>query len=124
MKKSSLKMLSLILSVLVTVQVFYAPLYASAENEVSTVSQDETADFSNAAEQTDGEVSDGADGSAQDDGHFTVLREVPELREQCVKHFELSNGKMMAAEYQVPAHFEQNGKWADIDLSLIHIYTF
>ncbi len=119
MKKTSLKMLSLILSVLVTVQVFYAPLYASAENEVSTVSQDETAGFSNAAEQTDGEVSYGADGSAQDDGHFTVLREVPELREQCVKHFELSNGKMMAAEYQVPVHFEQDGKWADIDNSLV-----
>ncbi len=42
-------------------------------------------------------------------------------RDENVKHFIMSDGTMQAAQYDVPVHFQQNGKWVDYDNTLIEI---
>ena len=44
-----------------------------------------------------------------------ILREIPEKREQCVKHFELTEKGMAAAIYPAPVHYEEDGVWQEID---------
>ena len=48
-----------------------------------------------------------------------VLFEAIELREENVKHFRLSDGRYIAAQYDYPVHeLDENGKWQDIDNAL------
>jgi len=48
-----------------------------------------------------------------------VLKEITELREENVKHFNLSNGINKAVLYPQPVHYmDENGNWIDIDNSL------
>ncbi len=44
-----------------------------------------------------------------------ILREVPEKREKCVKHFQMAQKGMAAAIYPVPVHYEEDGEWKEID---------
>ena len=39
-----------------------------------------------------------------------ILREVPEKRERCVKHFQMTQKGMAAAVYPAPVHYEEDGK--------------
>lgn len=44
-----------------------------------------------------------------------ILREVPEKRERCVKHFQMTQKGMAAAVYPAPVHYEEDGQWKEID---------
>lgn len=49
----------------------------------------------------------------------TILGEVEELREENVKHFRLSDGSFVAAQYAEPVHYQDaDGDWQDIDNTL------
>ena len=43
------------------------------------------------------------------------LEEEIEKREEKTKYFKMSDGTIQAAQYSVPVHFEQDGKWVDYD---------
>ena len=49
----------------------------------------------------------------------TIVAEVPEGRSEYSKEFLLSNGLHMATVYADPVHYEKNGKWEDIDNTLV-----
>ena len=58
-----------------------------------------------------------ADGSAASRGIDPF--EVVELREETAKHFRLSDGNYVAAQYNYPVHsLDENGEWQDIDNAL------
>ena len=49
----------------------------------------------------------------------SIEYEVEELREESVKHFKLSDGSYIAAQYNSPVHYlDSDGTWQDIDNSL------
>ena len=48
-----------------------------------------------------------------------ILAEIPEGRSEYSKEFLLSNGLHMATVYAEPVHYEKDGKWEDIDNTLI-----
>lgn len=48
-----------------------------------------------------------------------IVREVPELREESVKHFLCDDGSYIAATYAEPVHYNENGVWKEIDNRLI-----
>lgn len=41
------------------------------------------------------------------------------MREQCVKHFQLSDGSYRAVVYYEPVHYRQGDEWTEIDNSLV-----
>ncbi|MEE1086659.1 MAG: hypothetical protein U0L05_05775 [Schaedlerella sp.] len=47
-----------------------------------------------------------------------ILRELPEKRERCVKHYQMTDKRMVAAVYPSPVHYEDNGMWKEIDNQL------
>ena len=49
----------------------------------------------------------------------TIVTEVPEGRSEYSKEFLLSNGLHMATVYAEPVHYEKDGKWEDIDNTLV-----
>ncbi|MBE6644827.1 MAG: RHS repeat protein, partial [Ruminococcaceae bacterium] len=60
-----------------------------------------------------------ADASESVSGISLPVYEVEELREENVKHFKLSDGSYVAAQYTYPVHYDGgNGKLLDIDNSL------
>lgn len=46
------------------------------------------------------------------------MEEEIEKREENTKYFKMSDGTIQAAQYSVPVHFEQDGKWVDYDNTL------
>lgn len=50
-----------------------------------------------------------------------ILREVPEKRERCVKHFQMTQKGMAAAVYPAPVHYEEDGQWKEIDKKPAHL---
>ncbi len=88
----------MLMSVLVCLQMFYAPVYAASDG----------AFFSYGVPDDESEIGSGSSPPG-------IVREITELRDRYVKHFELSDGRMMAAEYENPVHFEQDGEWVEID---------
>ncbi len=53
-----------------------------------------------------------------DDSSAEILEEEIEKRDGNTKHFRMSDGTSRAAQYSVPVHFEQDGKWVDYDNTL------
>lgn len=49
----------------------------------------------------------------------TIVAEVPEGRSEYTKEFLLSNGLHMSTVYAEPVHYEKDGKWEDIDNTLV-----
>lgn len=49
----------------------------------------------------------------------TVVSEEVSLREQGVKHFQLSDGTRRAVVYDEPVHYKQGNEWIEIDNSLV-----
>ena len=47
-----------------------------------------------------------------------IIAEETGKREESVKHFYLSDGSYLAAQYSTPVHFEENGQWVDYDNSM------
>ena len=45
----------------------------------------------------------------------TILREVESLREEKVKHFEMSDGSLRAVSYETAVHYRKAGEWLDLD---------
>ena len=99
------KVISFILSMLI---LFYA---------VPSVVYSETIDaLSNLGE--DGSSTSSENSSAGTD-FVLPLYEVEELREESVKHFKLSDGSYVAAQYNYPVHYDDgSGKLLDIDNAL------
>ena len=52
-------------------------------------------------------------------GDTYVVSELTDKRTQYTKEFLLSNGLHMATVYADPVHYEQDGKWAEIDNTLV-----
>lgn len=48
-----------------------------------------------------------------------IVQEITENRSEYSKEFLLSNGLHMATVYAEPVHYEKDGKWADIDNTLV-----
>jgi hypothetical protein len=48
-----------------------------------------------------------------------ILKEVEEKREENIKHFLLDDNTYEAVIYEDPVHYKENGKWQDIDNSLV-----
>lgn len=66
----------------------------------------------------DGAVGEASDGSDSFGDGARILFEDEALRTEDTKHFVLSNGTRIAAQYEVPVHYEEDGVWKDIDNSL------
>ena len=47
-----------------------------------------------------------------------IVGEVDDARGEYEKHFRLSDGSFVAAEYDFPVHYQQDGEWVDIDNTL------
>ena len=58
-------------------------------------------------------------GSADSAEPATIVAEIPEGRSEYSKEFLLSNGLHMATVYAEPVHYEKDGKWEDIDNTLV-----
>ena len=99
------KVISFILSMLI---LFYA---------VPSVVYSETID---ALSSLGGSESVTAENPSSDKADFKLpLYEVEELREESVKHFKLSDGSYVAAQYNYPVHYDDgSGKLLDIDNAL------
>ena len=96
------KVISFILSMLILFYAVPSVVYAETIDALANLGSDES---SASVENS----SSGAD--------FKLpLYEVEELREENVKHFKLSDGSYVAAQYNYPVHYEdENGRLLDID---------
>ncbi len=50
-----------------------------------------------------------------------IVAEDTSLREETVKHFKKSDGTMMAVDYGMPVHYQEDGVWKDYDNSISQI---
>lgn len=104
--------IAIVLVMAITLQLI--PAYAVEELRQS---------FSDYEESAVGSVDDGTacedlpESSASEEPQ--IVEEVVSLREANVKHFLMSDGTYMAAEYDSPVHYLENGRWVDIDNTLI-----
>ena len=105
------KSLSLVLSLVLIFYVIPSTIYIKAAEALDNIGND-------AADATD--VSVGIDNSINTDSVLDgILFEATELREENVKHFRLSDGNYIAAQYNYPVHYsDENGEWQDIDNTL------
>lgn len=55
----------------------------------------------------------------QEEKEAEIVNEIEERREENVKHFRMSDGSVMAAVYPEAVHKEENGKFVDIDNTLV-----
>ena len=72
-------------------------------------------DESTEAAQPDGEFSYDDDASPPE---TYIEGEVMEARDEYEKHYRLTDGSFLAAQFQVPVHYEADGSWEDIDNTL------
>lgn len=63
-------------------------------------------------------LSTAAQNKLPDEAVSPIVSEVTDLREESVKHFLCEDGTYIAATYATPVHYEENGKWKEIDNSL------
>ena len=116
MKKMLQRVISILLTLVMILQVFPATIFATEDE--STISDDIV--FDNAQSLT--AVEDLADGD--DLQNAEVLFEETSLREENVKHFRLNNGTYMAVQYDTPVHYrDHHGNWADFDNTLQPVNT-
>lgn len=54
----------------------------------------------------------------------TIVGEVMEARDEYEKHFRLSDGSFIAASYDTPVHYLDDGQWVDIDNTLTAVQSF
>ena len=116
MKKMLQRVISILLTLVMILQVFPATIFATEDE--STISDDIV--FDNAQSLTAVE-----DLAAGDDlQNAEVLFEETSLREENVKHFRLNNGTYIAVRYDAPVHYrDHHGNWADFDNTLRPVNT-
>ena len=61
-----------------------------------------------------------SDSEAYDTEGLDILFEVEDNRDRTSKHFRLSDGTIMAADYGMDVHYEKDGAWKDIDNRFIY----
>ena len=97
MKKLSIRVVSIVLSILMIVYLIPMSVYANM-------------------------VQDLFDNDNESDSNEQIVREVfeaAERREESVKHFRLEDGSYTAVQYDVPVHYlDEDGEWQDIDNTL------
>ena len=93
MNKRFIRLLSAVLSVMLLIQA--APIYVSAEQEELPNSSDA--------------------GTAQ------RVKELVDQRTETTKHFLMSDGTYQSVIYPTPVHYEEDGKWEEIDHSLVAV---
>lgn len=67
-------------------------------------------------EQSEAEVSE----TVENADDTEVLFEMEEKREQRAKHYRLSDGSIMAADYGMDIHYQKNGQWENIDNRFVY----
>ena len=117
--KLATKVISFTLSLVLVFYVIPSSIYAEAAELLSSV--ESGSENTENTENTNTE--DSAPGNnleINNESDYTVpLYEAEELREESVKHFKLSDGSYMAAQYPSAVHYaDENGIWQDIDNSL------
>ena len=108
--KLATKLISFFLSLVLVFYVIPSTIYAEA---AELFSDDGAAD---------GIPSDEASSQSADTSGDLLLDayEDESLREESVKHFHLSDGSYIAAQYNYPVHYaDENGRWQDIDNALV-----
>lgn len=107
------KFLALFLAVLCVMQIL--PFSAMAEEGTTAVIEDEAS-----AELQEEKVSADTEAFPEetDASEAAIVGEVVSLREENIKHFRTSDGGYIAAVYGYPVHYEQNGEWKDLDMTL------
>ena len=108
MKHKMLKLLSLILAVIMTVQLIPQSVFSAAAQSISEALEEETIINEN----------DGQEIETEAEKELMVIGEDKSRREANVKHYIMSDGSMMAVSYSQDVHYEENGEWIDIDNSL------
>ena len=109
MKKTSFKLIAVLLSVCILVLSLPISVIAQTISELVETDEPEISiDTSTAQVEDTTELVD-------DEKVF----EVTELREESAKHFRLDDGTYIAAQYDTPVHYlDENGRWQDIDNTL------
>ena len=57
-------------------------------------------------------------GNVSDSTPSRIVKEIVEMREESVKYFICEDGSYIAATYSSPVHYEESGKWEEIDNTL------
>ena len=99
-KELAKRLLSFLLAIVLAIEA--VPLSVHAENETALTEAVE--------------VSDGTTENPEQE--IYVLNEVVEEREEYVKHFRMSDGSYVAAQYLAPVHFMKDGEWVEYDNTL------
>lgn len=92
-KKNNLKLTTKVISVILSVLIFFSafPIVSPAEEIPETENEN---------------------------NEPVVVQELEEERNENTKHFLMSDQTVKAVVYSEPVHYEENGKWLDIDNSL------
>ena len=86
---------------------------------IPSVVYSETIDALSSLGESEGAEQEAAAAPEGDEDFRIPLYEVEELREENVKHFKLSDGSYVAAQYNYPVHYDDgSGKLLDIDNTL------
>lgn len=98
MKKSKifLKIISIILSILLIIEILPMSVFAQELNNIESTN-------------IDTEVEEEA----------TIIGEIESERTENTKHFRLSDGSFIAATYPEPVHYMVDGEWEEIDNTLV-----
>ena len=100
MKAISKKLLSLLLTVAIVLQLLPAAVFAEETELPAAEPMETTQDVPSSA---------------------TILFEEKALREEKVKHFRLDDGSYIAVRYGTPVHYEDDGEWVEYDNTLLPI---
>ena len=100
MKTISKKLLSLLLTVAIVLQLLPVAVFAEETELPAAEPLNTTQDVPSSA---------------------TVLFEEESLREEDVKHFRLDDGTFVAIRYGTPVHYEDDGEWVEYDNTLLPI---
>jgi hypothetical protein len=113
MKQTSIKFLSVFLSITLVLTLFTSPAFANMYSEAeSSASADELYETLSAS-------SDSMDlNELLEAGNIALEGEDESLREESSKQFRLSTGHMLAAAYPYEVHYAEDGELKDIDNSL------
>lgn len=110
--KALTKSLSFILSLILIFYVIPSSIYTKAAEAIQSIGE-------NNIETTTGDLSDAEYNNTESDLIDRKIYEVIEKREENAKHFRLSDGTYIAAQYDFAVHFlDADGKWQDINNSL------
>ena len=115
MKKLS-KILAVALSLILLLEVLPTQLLATALDADQSAAETETVQSADLQDEATAEEPDEA---AEEKTPSEIIGEDESLRTEDTKHFRRKDGSYVAAVYPAPVHYAQNGKWQDIDNTLI-----